>query len=212
MWLACITRYHVVYACTPSWNRAVACHRGTCRSWCMSNGCMLTWGMWWSSPVSLSMSLSSRSARSQGNILYRYINMTRLLNGLLHFINSSSVHYIFSEPLNVNHRHYVAATNTFWWIQTYCWMFTIELQERQHHIRQGLLTSLSDRQKDDLLCSLSRWYYLLVLQVDSLVDVGVPAYSQLQKLKGQSFDIADTPNGKRKVCTCTVAVMHRSKM
>ena len=80
-------------------------------------------------------------------------------------------------------------------------MFTIELQESQHHIRQGLLTltSLSDWQKDDLLCNLSWWYYLLVLQVDSLVDVGVPAYSQLQKLKGQSLDTTDTPNGKRKV-------------
>lgn len=201
MWFACITRHHIVHASTPSWNRAVACHRGTCRSWCMNNGCMLTWGMWWSSPVSLSMSLSSRSTRSQGNILYRYINM---VDGRFHFlINSSSVHYIFSEPLNVNHRHYIAATNTFWWIHTYCWMFTIELQESQHHIRQSLLTltSLSDWEKDDFLCNLSWWYYLLVLQVDSLVDVGVPAYSQLQKLKGQSLDTTDTPNGKRKVWT-----------
>ena len=30
-------------------------------------------------------------------------------------------------------------------------------------------------------------------KVDSIIDVGAPAYGQLQKLKGQSLDTADAP-------------------
>lgn len=37
--------------------------------------------------------------------------------------------------------------------------------------------------------------------MDSLVDVGAPAYGQLQKLKGQSLDTADMPNEKVNVST-----------
>lgn len=187
----CITRYHT---CTSSWNRAVPCHRGGYRSWYMNNGCMLTWGMWWSSPVSLSMPLSSRPARSQGNILFRYTSI---------WWSASIPH----QPFTVDYtywiliRHYIAATNTFHWVQAYCWKFIIELYKEytSSHLT-GFINFTMWQANDHLLCSLSWLYCLLVLQVDSLVDVGVPAYSQLQKLKGQSLGTADTPNGKRNVC------------
>ena len=39
-------------------------------------------------------------------------------------------------------------------------------------------------------------YPLLLLQVQSVVDVSKPAYGQLQKLKGKSLDEVDTPEKK----------------
>ena len=36
--------------------------------------------------------------------------------------------------------------------------------------------------------------------MDSVVDVGSAAYAQLQKIKGQSLDHAESNDGKRNVC------------
>lgn len=47
----------------------------------------------------------------------------------------------------------------------------------------------------------SQPHAFLCIQMDSLVDVGAPAYGQLQKLKGQSLDTADMPNEKVNVST-----------
>ena len=38
-----------------------------------------------------------------------------------------------------------------------------------------------------------------MLQVNSVIDVGVSAYSQLQKLKGQEIDATDSDKAKKNV-------------
>ena len=42
--------------------------------------------------------------------------------------------------------------------------------------------------------------YYCMLQVNSVIDVGVSAYSQLQKLKGQEIDATDSDKAKKNVC------------
>ena len=41
---------------------------------------------------------------------------------------------------------------------------------------------------------------LIIIQVDSLIDVGAAAYAQLQKIKGQSIDSVEN---KKNVCSVT---------
>ena len=38
-----------------------------------------------------------------------------------------------------------------------------------------------------------------MFQVNSVIDVGVSAYSQLQKLKGQEIDVTDSDKAKKNV-------------
>ena len=39
-----------------------------------------------------------------------------------------------------------------------------------------------------------------MFQVNSIIDMGVSAYSQLQKLKGQEVDATDSDKAKKNVC------------
>ena len=49
--------------------------------------------------------------------------------------------------------------------------------------------------------------YVYMFQVNSEIDVGVSAYSQLQKLKGQEIDATDSDKAKKNVCICMCCVV-----
>ena len=52
-----------------------------------------------------------------------------------------------------------------------------------------------------------------MFQVNSVIDVGVSAYSQLQKLKGQEIDVTDSDKAKKNVrveCDFVITYLQRS--
>ena len=52
-------------------------------------------------------------------------------------------------------------------------------------------------------------FNFLLLKVNSVINVGISAYTQLQKLKGQEIDATDSDKAKNNVCVVCMRASRR---